>query len=322
MLRRLVLIGFALLMALPCATGQSGPTLVDVAYARTVPYIAPGQVVRLHLSGLKIIPTSLNGDRALRAISTPLPSTLGDISVIVRQYYRQVLNGPLIPVGPFYASLLSINQITLCPSSVEPECIITVITAQMPFELAYDARYTTHVSMLQNGVESQSFGVNAVGELIHVVTTDDNGEGVPLTGANLSPGQSVVTHADGTPVAAFAPAKPGEVVVIYTWGLGNTVPAVKTGVVTPAPAPLVPSGVGIRFDFHPNAGPTKLLEAQEIASAYLTPGQVGLYQVNVQLPSVFPIVQSCSGSVESNLTITVSSAWSSDGAAICVEPPR
>jgi uncharacterized protein (TIGR03437 family) len=40
---------------------------------------------------------------------------------------------------------------------------------------------------------------------------------------------SIVTHADGTLVSADSPAKSGETVVVYAFGLGQTTPAVKTG---------------------------------------------------------------------------------------------
>jgi uncharacterized protein (TIGR03437 family) len=307
------------------AFAQTGPTVVDVAYARNVPYVAPGQIVRLHVTALKAIP-ALSGDVFLKATSTPLPTTLGGISVVIRQYHGRYLSDPLTLVGTFNAPFLSISQANLCFTSTGPDCIMTFLTVQIPYDLGYgnDGRYVTEIAISQNGVESQSFTVATAGLLVHVVNTGDSREDVPapLSGPNLSPGESVVAHADGTPVSASAPASPDEVVVIYAWGLGNTTPAVRAGDVTPTPAPVVSGGIGIRFDFRPNAGATSLLEAQATAPAYLTPGQVGLYQVNVRLPSAFPAVQSCGGNVQSNLTITLSSSWSSDGAAICVQPPE
>ena len=67
----------------------------------------------------------------------------------------------------------------------------------------------------------------------------------------------------------------------------------------------------------------------------LTPGQVGLYQINVKLPDTFPPVDPCttasvitgtagtlSNVALSNLTISFGGVSSFDGAAICVQPPQ
>lgn len=50
----------------------------------------------------------------------------------------------------------------------------------------------------------------------------------------------------------------------------------------------------------------------------LTPGFVGLYQINFILPSTPVGTQACSGAVQSNLTVSVGGTASFDGAGICV----
>jgi uncharacterized protein (TIGR03437 family) len=133
-------------------------------------------------------------------------------------------------------------------------------------------------------------------------------------------------------VTSTAPGQPGETIAIYTVGLGVPTPSVPTGQLTPAPAPTVP-GINVHFDFRPNAAPTRPAALTSFESdlgaapafAGMTPGQVGLYQVNVQLPATFPAeTYSGGGSVfhpiVSNLTITIgSSNFSYDGAAIWVQ---
>lgn len=63
----------------------------------------------------------------------------------------------------------------------------------------------------------------------------------------------------------------------------------------------------------------------------LTPGQVGLYQINVRIPDTVPSVPACiqilsclgnllSCVIQSNLTIDIGGVSSFDGAAICVQP--
>jgi len=98
----------------------------------------------------------------------------------------------------------------------------------------------------------------------------------------------MVTHADGTLVTALSPAKPGEEVVIYAFGLGYTKPFVQTGAASPAAA----TGGGNRkfrgpVQLLPNAAPsvpyvgpgTSPWSVVDPVFAGLTPGQVGLYQI-------------------------------------------
>jgi hypothetical protein len=90
----------------------------------------------------------------------------------------------------------------------------------------------------------------------------------------------------------------------------------------------------IQFDFRPNAIPsnpyvTASSQADQSTTTPvfvgLTPGQVGLYQINVTLPSTLPAVLSCSIAlgIVSNLTIDIGSSTSGglsfDGAPICIE---
>jgi hypothetical protein len=62
-----------------------------------------------------------------------------------------------------------------------------------------------------------------------------------------------------------------------------------------------------------------------------TAGFVGLYQVNFIVPPPPPGLTPCvdttaivpfANAVQSNLTVSVGSAFSFDGAGICVQPPR
>jgi hypothetical protein len=86
--------------------------------------------------------------------------------------------------------------------------------------------------------------------------------------------------------------------------------------------------VTVQFDFTPNARPWqyRLFDFPGNYSdavpdfAGLTPGFVGLYQVNVKLPDKFPPISACNGiQIASNLLINIRiNSW--DGAPICVEP--
>jgi uncharacterized protein (TIGR03437 family) len=98
------------------------------------------------------------------------------------------------------------------------------------------------------------------------------------------------------------PATSGHVLVIYCTGLGETVPSVPTG--QAAPADTLSRAVN---DVEVTIGGLPA----EVLFAGLTPTQVGLYQVNVKLPSGLtpgprvPLVVSAAGQVSAPVDIAV-----------------
>lgn len=91
-----------------------------------------------------------------------------------------------------------------------------------------------------------------------------------------APAIFAITHADNTSVTSQSPARAGEEVVIYMTGLGavDTEPALGTA------APLLPLANAL-ISPQLSLGNTPLT----VVFAGLTPGTVGLYQVNAVLPS-------------------------------------
>lgn len=89
-------------------------------------------------------------------------------------------------------------------------------------------------------------------------------------------GAGVVTDAAGGLIGDSNPARAGQVVIVYATGLGATDQAVRTGQASPA---------------HPPAAAVSPVTAYvgglqaTVEFAGLTPGLVGLYQVNVRLPN-------------------------------------
>ena len=91
-------------------------------------------------------------------------------------------------------------------------------------------------------------------------------------------GTAIAQHgADSSYVSSSHPAKQGEVLVIYLSGMGPTKPAVKSGQPAPGVEPLARVTVL----------PVVTLEGQScnVEFAGLTPGLVGLYQVNFKVPT-------------------------------------
>ncbi len=89
----------------------------------------------------------------------------------------------------------------------------------------------------------------------------------------------IVTRPDGSLITPAAPAKPGDVVVLYATGLGPAVPPVGYG-------ELPRSGATLQMlsDFHVMLD-GNAVDPSAIAYAGIAPGFAGLYQINLILPS-------------------------------------
>ena len=83
-------------------------------------------------------------------------------------------------------------------------------------------------------------------------------------------------HAEGSPVSSDNPAAAGEVLVAYATGLGPVTVNVPTGQAAPA------SPLAITMEL-----PTITIGGvpAEVVFSGMAPGFVGLYQVNVQVPT-------------------------------------
>ena len=88
----------------------------------------------------------------------------------------------------------------------------------------------------------------------------------------------IATRLDGSLVTWDAPAHPGEVVVLYATGLGETVPPVIYSNIATGPAPIKQLA-----DFK------VMLDGAVVDSSFvlyvgIAPGFGGLYQINLRLP--------------------------------------
>jgi adhesin/invasin len=93
----------------------------------------------------------------------------------------------------------------------------------------------------------------------------------------FSDGTLVAQHADYTLVSSSHPASPGEPLTIYLVGMGATNPSVQSGTAAPsAPLATVPSKIVVTVDGQPAS----------VTFAGLTPGGVGLYQINFAVPAI------------------------------------
>jgi hypothetical protein len=256
--------------------------------------------------------------------------------------------------------LVSIQQISVCSSDgapppppplslPSPDCLITAVTLQIPFDLPLAGDRATvgvELAVSENGNVSKTFRALPITDNLHVMNTCDVfpspkfirvSQPVPSSSPFCVP---LVTHGNGDLITGQDPAQAGEEIVVWAFGLGSTTPTPKTGQASPTPAATLSSFVYLQFDFRSNATPSRPyvnpLIAAPIATPApvfvgLTPGQVGLYQINVRIPNSIPAIGSCTTSaqnlspynmVQSNLTIDIGATTSFDGAAICVQSPQ
>ncbi len=136
----------------------------------------------------------------------------------------------------------------------------TQVNVELPAELAANQQYSIVVS---------ANGALTVPDLIDVVPVEP---GI----ATFSDGRLIAQHnADYTLVDDAHPAKRGEFLIMYLIGLGETNPTVASG----TPSPGNPLAV-------PVDQPVLTIDGQpvEIFFAGLTPGGVGLFQINFKVP--------------------------------------
>jgi uncharacterized protein (TIGR03437 family) len=168
------------------------------------------------------------------------------------------LNGTQVIVGTFNAPIQSVSPGT--------------ITAQLPFELVPSQQYDVVVSA--NGALTTPVS-------IQLEATDP---GV----ATAMSGMLTATHLNGSAITAASPAAPGEYIVLTAVGLGPTDTPVADGALSPS-SPLA----------NALSQPSITLnnEAVTVLFAGLQPGTVGIYQINIQVPT---------DAVNGNLTLVVS----------------
>ncbi len=308
------------------------PLIVGANYSATLPLpVAPGQLITLIVEGLA---SPLPGPA--HAPSGSLPTTLAGISAIFRQNTDQA--APVLEVLPF----------STCSLPLPSPCrTLAAVTLQIPFgiqtvcPLCGPPQIPAYLAISQNGTIGALVDVTPLSNQVHLLTSCDTlVSGLtapPLTGG--LPCAPLVMHGDSKPVSATNPAHSGEELVAYAVGLGQTIEPQSTGQALNISAP-TSTLYGVDFNYRSNALATKPLgpgpnqippPAPYAMPAFTgtTPGFVGLYQVNFIVPpapaGLPPCVDAATVSpyanvVQSNLTVSIGSAFSFDGVGICVQP--
>lgn len=90
---------------------------------------------------------------------------------------------------------------------------------------------------------------------------------------------AIATHLDGSLITNDAPARRGDVLILYATGLGETIPPMVYSTAASKPATLKDlAAFSLALDGVP-------LDSSLILYAGIAPGFAGLYQINVQIPN-------------------------------------
>jgi uncharacterized protein (TIGR03437 family) len=271
---------------------QTKPEIFSAGYdCPQTPVVSMGQVITLFVRGLSVPDAVAKG--------APLPTTLGGVTVRVSTN---------IPNYPDRLPIFRVRTISY-PSPDDQRTLVTVQIPTEPVCVRFDdclfapPRITLKVEV--NGVAGQEFTMIVSGSSPHIVKTNGGpGCDTILGGSGLvNCPEAGITHADGTPVGTDClypghPVSPGETIVIYAVGLGATDPTVKTGEAAPSPAPTklpisVPMFLSFLYPPENNfvARPSVWLPVDgPVYPEYagLVPGYVGLYQINLKVPTQLP----------------------------------
>ncbi len=182
------------------------------------------------------------------AMAVPLATQLGNTQVLV--------NGQAAPL--FYSSYGQINF-------------------QMPFETPVGQAL---VQVERNGQTGNTVSVQVASLGARILPFGQYGVIQDYSQGNMLP-------MPVTPGVPSRPAQLGDVLVIYAIGLGATSPAVATGAAAPSVQPLAQITTPVTVHFGPR---TMFDDGIPATPSYtgLTPSLVGVYQVNVTIPSNAP----------------------------------
>jgi hypothetical protein len=310
------------------AFAQSSPIIASAGYSSPEPLqAAPGQVVTLFV---RDVPRTADGQlRSGKASGLPLSNALAGLSVAIIQ-----------ASGTLRAPIFAVRQESECDAAGadEASCLLTAIQIQVPYDLAADISLSplkrviygplAQVRIDVDGRSGRPFALQPLPDNAHVLTSCD-------ASWNTSAGvecQRSVYHTDGTVADENAPARPGETVVVYAYGLGPTNANAVAGIAAASAAPVTdllgaPRLVAaLQKDFVNalSSTPRRFADSRTlgdvipIAFAGLLPGGVGVYQVNITLPQDLTSYP-CGGEAHSNAVLNLSSLQGTESIALCVQ---
>jgi uncharacterized protein (TIGR03437 family) len=151
------------------------------------------------------------------------------------------------------------------------------INLQVPYNVTAAAPQQVPIILSVNNALTLPQTLNIVAATPGVLSYDNGSTPPSVQNGALIKAQH---SSDGSLVTSASPAQPGEYLVMYLVGMGATNPGVASGAESPGP-PSLASAI---------AQPTVTVgsEPSTVLFAGLTPGFVGLYQIDFQVPTNAP----------------------------------
>jgi uncharacterized protein (TIGR03437 family) len=319
---------------------QSSASIAQVGYQAARPLmIAPGQVVHLRLHGVTTNFTSTEISGAL-----PLASFFNGLSVSLQRSGSAAENVVLLRLQPLSSCTISYSTSLFGGSAVIPCGADNSydLWVQIPYDLLPNGPGADEV-LCQTSVcaGSVSDAVLTVNELagsgmsvrvlpvvdqVHILNScTDNIGTVGIQGTSVFASYSclpAITHSDNSWVTAANPARPGEELVAYAFGLGAPASIFDATGSTPV------GGVALTKPFNISFPGIASSAGGRLDYVGLVGGVPGLYQVNFHVPSVPATLPPCttSGVVTQlattpfNFTMSLMGTASVDQASFCVKP--
>ncbi|SPE24042.1 exported hypothetical protein [Candidatus Sulfopaludibacter sp. SbA3] len=289
-----------------CILAQTGITVAGFGYrnpANTVT-AAPGQVLTVSVYG---VAARFASPVAPVAGINGYPTQIQGVSV-------DFVQGSLTVHLPIWGI-----QQTACPATgaCSPA---TTFTFQIPYELDPASGDQAQLNVQENGATSAQVVLNPVTDSVHVINTCDQ-TGIFLSIAVGLPDGScvpIVMHPGGL-VTPTSPAKPGETLVLWAYGLGAIDhPVPNPCCSSPDQLPLAAQPFNLSFSYL-DAGAFPMRRLGVATPSYTGMTGAGLYQVQFVVPAAPASLSPCSGR-SGNLTVQVSGPASADTATICLQP--
>jgi uncharacterized protein (TIGR03437 family) len=190
----------------------------------------------------------------------------------IAQVYGTGLAPSAVSTGSAPLPITFNNTYALVGSTQAP--LYSLSGGQINIQIPYEATATQQVPIVLsvNNALTLPLMLNIVPATPGVLSANDG-----PTPPSVQNGAHIIAQhsADGSLVTTASPAKPGEYLVMYLVGMGATNPAVASGVETPT-APLS------KVVDEPTV--TVGSQTSTLLFAGLTPGFVGLYQIDFQVP--------------------------------------
>ena len=283
------------------------PRLAQAGYTTVEPLdVAPAQVVMISTQGL----ARRSGPVSVSRAETELNGLRASIRVP--------------GMAPIPVNLLGIKQ-TGCADNASSNCDpLTGVTVVMPL-VAPPMGTRAELVFNDRGNDVRPIPVRVVPDRIHIVSTcDEIAVSVGRDSLTSACGPVVRRAADGRLITPSNPARQGETIAVWAYGLGLPGRSIETEFGRLTPVLNLPS---VHFFFGTQdamALPTTPGTPPTFAAAF-PPSP--LYQVNITIPSLPPAqgqgsgLRPCDGeSVTSNLTIMLTGFSSMDTVRLCVAP--